>query len=128
MRLLLDTHALLWWWSGDRRMPRKIRSLFTDDGSEIYVSSISVLEIAIKFRVGKLPEAGRIIERFEEILVEQGFRELSVTSTHARRAGLLTGKHRDPFDRILAAQSLIEDLVVVSKDDALGKFGARTMW
>ncbi len=128
MRLLLDTHALLWWWGGDTRLPPKIREMIESGTSEVLVSAASAWEIATKVRIGKLPTAKPLVERFEELLSEQGFRHLAITLAHGRRAGSLPGRHRDPFDRILAAQSLIEDLPIVSSDEGILRFGVRTYW
>ena len=128
MRLLLDTHALLWWWLDDARLSRRARSLLEGENTDFFVSAASALEIAIKVRVGKLPEARRLIEDFDAGLALQGMQHLPVTVAHGRRAGLLAGRHRDPFDRILAAQSLIEDLAILSNDKLLGTFGARMVW
>lgn len=128
MRLLLDTHTLLWWWLGDRRLSRKLISYLEDAGTELHISAVSALEIATKVRIGKLPEASELINGFEASLSLQGIRELPVSVTHARRAGLLQSRHRDPFDRILAAQSIIEDLPIVSGDVVLGSLGAQLIW
>lgn len=128
MKLLLDTHTLLWWWQGDNRLSRKAISYLKNEETELYVSAASAFEIATKFRIGKLTEAFAFLGDFEAGLSMQGIRHLPLTVAHARRAGLLEGAHRDPFDRMLAAQSLIEDLPIVSRDPALAAFGAQTLW
>lgn len=128
MRLLLDTHALLWWWLGDPHLTERARSAIADQNAEVHVSAATAIEVATKFRVGRLPTAARLVERFEVEVAEQGFRQLPISVTHAKRAGLLVGDHCDPFDRILAAQSLIEGLTVVTADVRIEEFGASVIW
>jgi len=128
MKLLLDTHALLWWWEGDRRLSLRARDAMSAADAEIYVSAATAWEIATKVRIGKLPAARRLAEQFETGLAEQGFRQLAITVEHGSCAGSLKGDHRDPFDRILAAQSTIEELPVVSADARIGRFGAEMLW
>ena len=128
MKLLLDTHALLWWWEGDRRLSLRARDAMSAADAEIYVSAATAWEVATKFRIGKLPLARFSVDEFELSLTEQGFRQLAITVAHGLRAGSLKGPHRDPFDRILAAQSLIEELPIVSNDEAVRQFGVETFW
>ncbi len=128
MKLLLDTHALLFWWSAPERLPGRVVSLLQDPANECFVSAASGWEIATKHRIGKFPQGGRIIEQWEERIEEDGFLELSITSRHALKAGALPGEHRDPFDRMLAAQSLLESVPVVSADTALAELGAERLW
>ena len=128
MKLLLDTHALLWWWEGDRRLSLRARDAMSAADADIYVSAATAWEIATKVRIGKLPAARRLAEQFETGLAEQGFRQLAITVEHGSCAGSLKGDHRDPFDRILAAQSTIEELPVVSADARIGRFGAEMLW
>ena len=113
MTLLLDTHALLFWWSAPERLPARVVSLLRDPGNECLVSAASGWEIAAKHRIGKFPQAGRIIEQWDERIAEDGFRELPFTTRHALKAGALPGEHRDPFDRILAARRMLESVPVV---------------
>jgi PIN domain nuclease of toxin-antitoxin system len=128
MRLLLDTHALLWWMVGDPRLSPGARAAVGAASAEVLVSAASAWELAVKVRLGKLPEAGRLTHRLAESLAEQDFRALPINLEHARLGGLLPGPHRDPFDRLLAAQALLDDLVVVTDDAALATFGPRTLW
>jgi PIN domain nuclease of toxin-antitoxin system len=107
MRLLLDTHALLWWLDGDERLSRAARDAIGDETHPVLVSAASAWEIATKVRLGKLPGAVEVAERMADVLVMQGFAELAISIDHARRAGLLPGPHRDPFDRMLIAQQQI---------------------
>jgi PIN domain nuclease of toxin-antitoxin system len=128
MKVLLDTHALLWWLWGDPRLSRAARRAIETADAEVYVSAASALEIATKVRIGKLPEAKRLAGTFSAALTEQGFRQLPITVAHALRAGVLAGAHRDPFDRLLAAQSMLEDLPIVSGDAWLKTFGVSAIW
>jgi PIN domain nuclease of toxin-antitoxin system len=128
MRLLLDSHAFLWWCDGDERLSQKVRILIESETVEILVSAASIWEIATKARIGKLPKAAPIAHRLPEVVREQGFLPLPVSIEHAHRAGWLTAAHRDPFDRMLAAQSAIEDIPVATNDAAIGACGAKSVW
>ncbi len=128
MKLLLDTHALIWWWMGDRRLSLRARETLSAPDVQVYVSAVTAWEVATKFRIGKLALPAFFVDDFEANIAEQGFRQLAVTVPHGRRAGMLPGAHRDPFDRILAAQSHIEDMPLVSDDRAISALGARTFW
>lgn len=128
MRFLLDTHALLWWLAGDERLSIHARALIDDEHNEVLVSAASAWEISTKVRLGKLPGAVDVAERLGDILRDQGFRELEITVEHGRRAGEQPGAHRDPFDRMLAAQAQAEVLPIVSCDPALDGFGVRRIW
>ena len=128
MRLLLDTHAFLWWLAGDEALSDAARTAIAGEGNDIFVSAASAWEIATKFRIGKLPSGGRIIEQWTDRLTADHFSELPMSAQHALRAGTLPGEHRDPFDRMIAAQSRIEGLPVASVDAALSELGAERMW
>jgi PIN domain nuclease of toxin-antitoxin system len=128
MRILLDTHVLLWWMIGDRRLSPRARAAVAAPGAEVFVSAASAWELAVKVRLGKLPEATRLTHRLPESLAEQDFKALPISIEHGRLGGLLPGAHRDPFDRVLAAQSLLDDLVLVTNDAALSTFGVKTLW
>ena len=128
MRLLLDTHALLWWWQGNSRLSQVARRAIAGKDAEVHVSAATAWELATKVRLGKLPEARRLTERFEEGLMEQGFLMLPISVAHGHRAGWLKGSHKDPFDRMLAAQALIEDCAVVTNDEKIARFDVRTIW
>ncbi|MEA3274475.1 MAG: type II toxin-antitoxin system VapC family toxin [Pseudomonadota bacterium] len=128
MKLLLDTHALLWWLDGDERLSEPSRSAIGDASTRVIVSAASAWEIATKVRIGKLPGATDVAERFGEIINEQDFDPLPISVEHARQAGLLPGEHRDPFDRMLIAQSQIEGLTLVSNETLFDRFGIRRLW
>lgn len=128
MRILLDTHTFLWWLDGDKRLPLRIRRQILDEANEILVSAASAWEVSTKVRIGKLDRAGEIAESFSRCIRNQGFTPLSMTVEHAQSAGLLHVLHRDPFDRMLAAQSLMENIPLVSNDHAFDGFGVRRIW
>ncbi len=119
MRLLLDTHALIWWDAGvglEESVENAIRS-----ADQVYVSAVSGWEIAIKASLGRLETTRRV----EDAVVDSGFEELPVRLRHARRSERLPWHHRDPFDRMLVAQALDEGLTLVSKDQALSAYEVR---
>jgi PIN domain nuclease of toxin-antitoxin system len=128
MRLLLDTHTLAWWLLNDERLSARARDLIGDPENRIFASAISAFETATKHRLGKWPEIGPLTAAFEEIVTSQDFTIIPVSATHAGRAGALQGAHRDPFDRILAAQAQIEGLGLLTNDRRLGSFGIDTIW
>jgi len=128
MKLLLDTHTLLWWFTDDDRLSRTARATIADEENEIFVSAASAWEIATKQRIGKLDEVPEATERFSELVVADGFLHLPITHLHSLRAGSYCCEHRDPFDRMLAAQSEIDGLTLVTKDPAFGDFGTHTLW
>lgn len=127
MRLLLDTHVLLWWLEGDRRLSTPVKNAITDASNSILVSAGSIWEVATKARIGKLPQV-LSASRLPEVVAEQGFGTLPITIADAHRAGWLQGAHRDPFDRILVAQALELGLAIATRDAALKKLGATTFW
>lgn len=128
MRLLLDTHALLWWFSDDTALPASSRKLLGRPESTVFVSAVSAWEISTKFRLGKLPSALDLIQDFEGYLAREGFNTLPLSSVQGVRAGLLPGPLKDPFDRMLIAQSQTEDLVLVSNEVVFDQYGVRRMW
>jgi len=128
MRILLDTHALLWWWTGDQRLSLPARAAIADEANDILVSAASAWEIATKQRLGGLNEAPEATSRFAELVAADGFTHLPVTYLHGLRAGCYEVAHRDPFDRMLAAQSELESLVLLTRDPAFELFRCRTLW
>ncbi|HEX7362345.1 MAG TPA: type II toxin-antitoxin system VapC family toxin [Bryobacteraceae bacterium] len=128
MRVLLDTHALLWAAISPASLSRNASSVIADEANTILVSAASAWEIATKVRLGKLPEAESFEKEFLEAMTEAGYTMLSIDSESALRAGRLIGKHRDPFDRMIAAQALSEDIPVISADPKLDSFGIRRLW
>ena len=128
MRLLLDTHALLWWLDGDRRLSLKARRAIANEANAILVSAASAWEITTKARLGNLPGANDVAADVAACVAAQGFLLLDITLLHAQRAGSLSGSHRDPFDRMLIAQSQIEDVALVTDDEAFDAFDVRRLW
>jgi PIN domain nuclease of toxin-antitoxin system len=128
VRLLLDTHALLWWLAKSPSLTVSAQNLLTDRDNTVLVSAASMWEIATKVRLGKLGIAGDVVENFVTYLARERFEAVSVTIEHAIRAGLLPGPHKDPFDRMLIAQALAENVPIVSNDRALDGYGARRLW
>ena len=118
-RLLLDTHALLWWLADDANLGDYARQLIAAPENEVYVSAASVWEIAIKKALGKLVAPNDI----EQIAEQQGFEPLPISLFHAERAGALPPIHRDPFDRMLVAQAQAEGLDIVSNDPSISAYG-----
>lgn len=117
-RYLIDTHVLLWWIFNDAKLEQNIREIIQNPSNKIIVSSASAWEIATKYRIGKLPEAKELLEDYENIIQKARFSQLSITTAHSLRAGLLPIKHRDPFDRMIMAQSELEKIPVISCDPA----------
>ncbi len=128
MRLLLDTHALLWWWTDDPQLSDSARTLIADEGNLILVSAASAWEIATKHRMGKLAEAGEATTRFNELVEADGFIHLPVTYLHSLKAGGYGVEHRDPFDRVLAAQSELESAILITRDPVFSLFDTRVVW
>lgn len=128
MRLLLDTHTLLWWMFDDKRLSGRARGLIADPESSILVSSASGWEVATKHRLGKLTGVEQLVADMPGWTARAGFTELGITLAHAVKAGSWAQRHRDPFDRVLAAQSALEDVPIVSRDPAFADFGVRVAW
>ncbi len=128
MRVLLDTHALLWWLDGDPHLSRRARAAIAAADNDVLVSAASAWEISTKVRLGKLPGAVEVAAELAAILRQQDFEPLPIAITHALRAGNLPGPHRDPFDRMLIAQAQAEDLALVSNQRVFDAYGVRRVW
>jgi PIN domain nuclease of toxin-antitoxin system len=128
VRLLLDTHTLLWWLEGDPALPLRARKSISTRSHEVFVSAASAWEIATKFRIGKLPQGAELASGLDSIIASQSFEPLPITSSHGVRAGMLPGPHRDPFDRMLIAQAQTEDLILVSNDRIFDEYKLRRLW
>ena len=128
VRLLLDTHALVWWWTDDPRLPQVSRAAIADPENILVVSAASAWEIATKHRLGKWPDVARIIDTFDTNVLRSRFGSLAISVEHARSAGLLEGPHRDPFDRVLIAQARLEGVAVVSRDKVFRDYGVAVVW
>ena len=128
MRALLDTHALLWWFSDDPALTRPVRKIVGDTKNTVVVSAASAWEIATKVRLGKLPTGAGLAADFTGYIERERFQLLPISVEHALRAGLLPGSHRDPFDRMLIAQAQAENLPILSKEVIFDAFGLRRIW
>jgi len=125
---LLDTHTLLWWWSDASRLSASARTILQESDRRFFVSAAVVWEIAIKSAQGKLSMIADFEGQYPQLMRDNGFHRLDITDQHAMRAAYLPGQHRDPFDRLIAAQGLVEDLVVITRDSDVAAFGGRTLW
>jgi PIN domain nuclease of toxin-antitoxin system len=128
MGALLDTHALIWWVTGDERFSRKLRQHLAHPAQGVFVSAATAWEIATKARIGKLDAPKALLRDFVEAVELLGFLPLPITLRHGTDAGQMSGAHRDPFDRMLAAQARAEDLDLVSCDPAFAALGVKTLW
>jgi PIN domain nuclease of toxin-antitoxin system len=128
MRALVDTHALLWWLFDDRRLSDRARQVMEDGGNDILVSSASGWEIMTKHRLGKLPHAGEAVRDLRGVIRRAGFEPLPISLEHAIEAGRLASPHRDPFDRMLAAQSALEGIPLISDDQVFASLSVSTLW
>ena len=124
MRLLLDSHTLLWWWEDDRpRLGPQAQALIADAANEVFVSAATIWELAIKRATGKLQTPADL----EAAVRLSGFIELPVTFRHAERAGRLPLLHRDPFDRMLVAQAQAESLTLITGDASIARYAVPTL-
>jgi PIN domain nuclease of toxin-antitoxin system len=129
VKLLLDTHAFLWWVFADPKLSRAARTAISDETqNSVFISAASAWEIATKYRGGKLPDARVVAEDVSGAIAAEGFHPLAVSVLHAERAGSLVGRHRDAFDRMLIAQAISEDLVLLSNERAFEAYGVKRLW
>ena len=126
MRVLLDTHVLIWWVLDSPRLSATAKREI-GQAADVYVSVASVWEMSIKVGSGKWPEAQSTLDDFEPIMDRLSFAVQPITVTHARAAGAIVSPHRDPFDRLLAAQALTESQILVSADPRLAALGAEVL-
>ena len=126
MSLLLDTHALIW----SATVPKRFRAsvIAAMQAETVFVSPVSAYEMSLKLTQGKLAIAQRLMADLSGYLEQQHYHVLPVSLAHAEAAGRLSLNHRDPFDRMLAAQALVEELTIVSIDDKLDQFGVQRLW
>lgn len=125
---LLDTHTLAWWLMDSPKLPIKVRRLLENADNEVFVSTVSAYEASYKHHRGRWPEVAPLVNAFEEVVAAEGFDLLPLSARHAIRAGSYGPEHRDPFDRMLAAQAVVEGLTLVSKDGWLKEMGAEVVW
>jgi PIN domain nuclease of toxin-antitoxin system len=124
--LLLDTHALIWWASGDRQLSGAVKRIIKDPDARVFVSAATAWEIATKVRLGKLEWNSS--DAVESYCLGQNFELLAVTFAHGELAGSWEQDHGDPFDRMLAAQSRLEQLPLATNDPKIRQFGVSTVW
>lgn len=129
MRLLLDTHTLIWWLE-DRLPSEAAHAAIADPKSQIYVSMVSAYEITFKVQIGKLPGCAPLVPIFSETMFRHGFIQLEATVRHGIEGGRLPLHHRDPWDRLLVAQAMDSalDLTIVSNDAIFDAYGAARLW
>lgn len=128
MRVLLDTHAFIWWSTADSKLGKRAVRIIRDPDNEVFFSAASAWEIATKHRLGKLPEAETILEDLPEALSLSRIEALPISLQHAAAAGSLGGPHRDPFDRMLIAQSRTERIPVVTADPIFKSYDVEVLW
>lgn len=128
MDLLLDTHTFLWWIAGDEALSMPARAGIDDVNNTVFVSAASAWEIATKFRIGKLPGAATIAPDLAGTVAAQGFVRLPISFVHGQAAGALPGPHKDPFDRMLIAQAMLDNMILVSNEQAFDRYGVRRLW
>jgi PIN domain nuclease of toxin-antitoxin system len=128
MKLLLDTHALLWWLLEDPKLSAAARDSIAPAGNRVFVSSASAWELATKHRLGKLSGLEMVLEKLPHLLRRERFEVLPIGFEDALLAGSLPGPHRDPFDRMLIAQSRNADLTLVTADPVFTEYGVRVIW
>jgi len=128
LNLLLDTMVVFCWFAEPERISRSARLAVADELNDVFISPVSAFEIAIKHRLGKLPKAEHLLGDFSSMIAAAGFDAIEVTVEHGLAVGRLATDHRDPFDRLLMAQALVEDLVLVTSDRAIRASGVPTLW
>ncbi|MFM7285231.1 MAG: type II toxin-antitoxin system VapC family toxin [Cyanobium sp.] len=122
MKLLLDTHVLLWAVLEPRKLSHSQREALENSGNQLLVSAASAWEIATKWRLGKLNQAGAVVRNYSQVLDRLAANDLPISGDVARQAGLLKVEHRDPFDRLLAAQAMADNLLLASSDPVFNTF------
>ena len=128
MRILLDTHAIVWWATGDRRLSRKARVTIADPKTEVFISIASAWEIQIKAALMKLTLNESVDALYRSLIIDQGFRMLGIELSDIDQLSTLPPHHRDPFDRMLVAQSLRGSFTLVTKDSVVSSYDAPTLW
>jgi len=128
LRVLLDSHTLLWWILDHSSLTTVARELISGTDNTVLISAASAWELAIKFRAGRLPEAAELVTNFPTEIEREGFQLLPISAEHGIRAGLLPGLHKDPFDRMLIAQSQAENIPVISNEAVFDAYGVRRLW
>ena len=128
MKLLLDTHTLIWWFAGSPLLSKNAAEALSNEDNSVFVSAVSAWEISIKERAGKLSVPRDLLEDFDVTIANQNFQALAVSTKHAFQGGRFVARHKDPFDRLLAAQTLVEGLTLVSGDQIMHLFCVPLLW
>ncbi|MDP2811744.1 MAG: type II toxin-antitoxin system VapC family toxin [Rhodocyclaceae bacterium] len=128
MKLLLDTHVFLWWLTDSPKLSAPARAAIAAPENDTLVSAVVGWECATKHRLGKLPEAEHFMTQADSVIRRAGMTPFALTLKHALRAGGYEVGHADPFDRMLAAQSELDNLTLVTRDPAFTQFPIRTLW
>lgn len=128
MRILLDTHALLWALEANSKLSARAAAAVGNPANIVVISAVSIMEIALKYRIGKLPEAARYVTNWDETFAALAAEPLLVSVPHAALAGGMDIPHKDPFDRLLIAQSLVERVPLVTNEALFDSFGVQRLW
>ncbi len=128
MKVLLDTCTVIWATVSPTSLSREARETISDEGNMILVSAASAWEIATKVRLGKLPGVEKLERDYLDVMDDAGYTLLDIDTESALRAGRMAAEHRDPFDRMIAAQALGQDIPILSPDALLDQFGVRRIW
>lgn len=128
MRVLLDTHAIVWWATGDNRLSRKARVTIADPDTEVFISIASAWEIQIKASLEKLTLNETVDALYRDLIIDQQFRMLGIELDDIDHLSTLPAHHRDPFDRMLVAQALRRSFDFVTKDQAVSAYGVSVLW
>ena len=128
MRLLLDTHAIVWWAMGDKRLSRKARVAIAEPDTEVFISIASGWEIQIKATLQKLELHESVDTLYRSLIIDHGFRMIGIELSDIDQLAELPSNHRDPFDRMLVAQTRQRDLALVTKDRIISSYGVPTLW
>ena len=126
-RILCDTHIYFWWVTADRKLPVIARDALENRANEVYVSSVVAWELATKYRLGKWPSARIALDEMSDVIADRELLTLPITLRHAEVAGLFPALHRDPFDRILAAQAEVEDMILATVDVTFEQFKVKVL-
>ena len=125
---LLDSHALLWWWVEPDRLSSTVLNVLQNSGTPVHVSAASAWELSLKHHRGRWPQLQDAMGDLKGLLKADGFRSLPISLAHGLRAGAFTQAHRDPFDRMLAAQAELDHLVLLTADPQLAAFPCEILW
>jgi PIN domain nuclease of toxin-antitoxin system len=128
VRVLLDTHTLFWWLYFPELLPAPVRDILADPDVQVFASAVSAYEMSYKHHRGRWPEVAPLVNAFEEVVTAEGFDLLPLSAVHAIRAGSYRPEHRDPFDRMISAQAVVEGLTLVSKDGRMEELGVEVVW